>query len=165
MTDSDEDNAITAADIDAPPAAPKKRKKPAPLTAKTLVELRKRGWSAQVVERWMPHTHVKVDLFGVIDIVAIRPAVGNLHARAACGNPSGWCYGCASPAQIVGIQVTGSRNSNGNIATHRTKILAEPRAKEWVAAGGALELWGWRMVGHRWRLTIETYAEMEAAAR
>lgn len=134
------------ADLETAPK--KKRKKPAPLTAKTLAELRKRGWTAQVVERWMPHTHVKVDLFGVIDIVAIRPRLS----------------GARGP-QIVGIQVTGSRASGGIIAAHRTKILAEPRADEWVDAGGALELWGWRMVRNRWVLTVETYADMVESAR
>lgn len=141
------------ADTDAPK---KKRKKPAPLTAKTLAELRKRGWSAQVVERWMPHTHVKVDLFGVIDIIAISAPEPLTDHPDDAG---------LTRSRIVGIQVTGGRHNDGNLAKHRTKILAEPRAKEWVAAGGSLELWGWRMVGNRWRLTIETYAEIEAAAR
>lgn len=181
VADSDEDDTITAVDVDAPHAprkkrktideliaassigdglddikargidahvadietAPKKkRKKPAPLTSFALKELKKRGWNAQVVERWIPAVKRKVDLFGVIDIVAIKPG----HA-------------------IIGIQVTGSTASSGHVQNRRAKILAEPRAKDWVHAGGQLELWGYQKINGRWRLTIETYAEMEAAAR
>lgn len=134
-------------------APPKKRKKSTPLNARTLAELRKRGWTAQVVERRLPRTFTTVDLFGVIDIVAIAPPFDK--------DGNGW----PEPGAIVGIQAC----AGGDHATRRAKILAEPRAQEWIDAGGRLELWSWSKRGAAgkrklWTLRVETYAEMRRAA-
>ena len=146
----------------APQAAPpkaKRRKGKSP-TQRTLDELRRRGWTAQVVERpWNKFSKVTLDLFGVIDLVAIVPPSKEYPP-----------YGHL-PGAILGIQAT----TGTNHASRRTKILAEPRAKEWVDAGGRLELWTWsqrvaykangsKSVRPAWTLRVETYAEMVAAA-
>jgi hypothetical protein len=116
-----------------------KRKSTSP-TARTLAECRKRGFTAQVVERFNPHAKVRVDLFGVIDVVAM-------------GNGT-----------IVGIQAC----SGTDHARRRAKILAEPRAKQWVECGGHLELWSWSQRGAAgkrklWTLRVETYASMQCS--
>ena len=129
---------------DGNPPVKKKRKKAVPLTARTLVECRKRGWIAGVVERRIPFPKpqgTKFDLFGVIDIIAVQP--GQLGS--------------------LGIQATA--NIGGHHAKHRDKIIAEPRSKIWVDAGNRLELWSWAKQGARgdrklWTLRIETYEEM-----
>lgn len=137
-------------DADAESVAPKaRRRKGTSPTARTLAECRKRGWIAQVVERYNPHAHVLVDLFGVIDLVVIVP-------RAE-----------GRPASILGIQATA--NNGGTHAARRDKIMAEPRAAQWVEAGARLELWSWAKqgkVGKRkvWTLRVETYQEMCDAA-
>lgn len=139
---------------EAPPKA--KRKKSTSPTARTLAELRKRGWTAQVVEQHLPFPKpfgTKRDLFGVIDIVAIAPSELRLDGKRMA---------------IVGIQAT-SGLTGGNHAARRAKILAEPRANQWVAAGGRLELWSWSKRGDRgkakrWTLRVETYQEMRAGA-
>jgi len=148
-------------DLEQEMAPKKKRKKSTSPTARTLAELRKRGWTAQVVEQHLPFPKpfgTKRDLFGVIDIVAIAPvmtpASGQLMGR-----------------EIVGIQATAD---SANHAHRRTKILAEPRAKQWVEAGGRLELWSWsRRVARKqdgskakrpvWTLRVETYEQMRAS--
>lgn len=133
-------------------AAPKKkRKKSISPTARTLAECKKRGIVAQVVERRLPRTFTTVDLFGVIDVVAIVPRIETVHGQALAG-------------QIVGIQAT----TGSNHASRRDKILAEPRAKLWVDAGARLELWSWSCKGaagkrKRWTLRVETFDEMCAA--
>lgn len=130
-----------------PTPAPKRKTKSTSPTQRTLAECRKRGLIAQVVERYNPHAKVRVDLFGVIDLVAIAPPlIGAEHGR------------------ILGIQAC----AGGSHATRRAKILDEPRAARWVEAGGRLELWSWSMRGDRgarklWTLRIETYQEMRAA--
>lgn len=137
------------------PAPKAKRKAGTSPTARTLAECRKRGWAAQVVERWNPHAKVRVDLFGVIDLIAIVPPADPLEPRPVVGDRG----------YILAIQAcAGSTHAN-----RRDKILAEPRAREWVEAGGHLELWSWSQRGAKgkrklWTLRVETYAEMVGAA-
>jgi hypothetical protein len=85
-------------------------------TARTLKLLREEGWTAQVVERWNAYATIRVDLFGGIDIVAIHPVRG-----------------------ILGVQACAVSSQSARMA----KLLAEPKLREWVAAGGRLEVWGW----------------------
>ncbi len=67
-------------------------------------------------------------------------------------------------SRILGIQAT----TGAHHADRRAKILAEHRAKLWVAAGGRLELWTWsQRVAHnqdgskakrpRWTLRVEAF--------
>src|SRR5574338_170083 len=90
-------------------------------THRTLVECRKRGWDAQVVERWNQWAKVRQDLFGVIDVV------------------------CITPSGILGIQAC----AGSSHAARRAKVLAEPRAERWVRAGGDLAVWSWAKQGAR----------------
>jgi hypothetical protein len=118
--------------------AKKKRKKGTSPTARSLAECRKRGWVAQVVERYNPHAHVLQDLFGCIDIVAI------------------------TDKGIMAIQATGG--DGGVHAARVAKVLAEPRAKKWIDAGGRFEVWSWAMRGaagtrKMWTLRVEDIAE------
>lgn len=53
-------------------------------TQRALAECRKRGWTAQVVEKWVEPAKRRVDLFGAIDIVAITPH-GLLGIQACAG--------------------------------------------------------------------------------
>lgn len=100
--------------------------------ARTLAELRSRGWVAQSVEQTIPRTFVKRDLFGIIDLIAL------------------------TPDGILGIQVT----SGANHAARRTKALAEPRLRAWLDAGGRFAIWSWSKRGprgkrKRWELREE----------
>lgn len=149
MTDLEYPDAL-AIEPDAPeaeePAPRKKRKASTSPTARTLAECRKRGWPAGVVERFVhfPPPGHRVDLFGCIDIVALTDS-GTLGIQA-------------SPGSVH--------------AAHRTKILAEPKAREWLARNNRLELWSWakRRPGgpgtrERWTLRVEVFtAESWSAA-
>ncbi len=109
-------------------------------TSRALAECRRRGWPSQVVERWNAWAKKRIDLFGVIDIVAI------------------------TPGGILGIQVT----SGANHANRREKILAEKNVRAWVDAGGRFELWSYAKRGASgkrklWTLRVETFAEMKEA--
>lgn len=151
--DSFADITRAAMDERTPKAKAKRRKGTSP-TQRTLAECRKRGLTAQVVERWNQHARVRVDLFGVIDLVAIVPPDGDILSGQQL-----------RAGAILGIQAT----TGPNHASRRTKILAEPRAREWVDAGGRLELWSWSQRGAAgkrklWTLRVETYEEMCAAA-
>lgn len=91
-------------------------------TERTLGECRRRGWTAQVVERWNQWSRNRVDLFGVIDIVALAPGIG-----------------------IVGIQAC----AGSDHATRRSKIMIEARARKWIEVGGKLQIWSWAKRGAR----------------
>lgn len=149
MTDLEHPDALVI-ESDAPeaeePAPRKKRKASTSPTARTLAECRKRGWIAGVVERRIPFPKPQgttIDLFGVIDLIAIAPADDPLLGRPT----------------IVGIQATGG---TANHAHRRTKILAEPRMRAWLETGARLELWSWNQQGARgkrklWTLRVETF--------
>lgn len=97
-------------------------------TQRTLAALRSAGWICAVVERWNAHAGVRQDLFGFADILAIRPGV------------------------ILAIQVT----TGGNHAARRAKLDGEPRVRDWLAAGGAVELWSWSLRGERGKRKLWT---------
>jgi hypothetical protein len=103
-------------------------------TARTLAELRKQGWKAQVVEKWIPQTRTRSDLFGIIDILAIRGT------------------------ETLGVQATSVGNQ-----TARMKKLENSEGARWWLDGGSrrLEVWGWgkKLVKRggkavRWTVTI-----------
>lgn len=85
-------------------------------TQRSLKLLRDGGYTVAIVEHWNPHAKIRQDLFGFADLLAIKPG------------------------EIIAIQTT----SISNIAARRAKISAEPRAATWLAAGGLIELHGWR---------------------
>lgn len=114
--------------IAAPPTKRRRKKGKSP-TARTLAECRRRGWIAQVVEQTIPRVFIKRDLFGCIDIIAITPQ-GILGIQAAAGSRT-------------------DGRGGGDHATHRTKILAEPRIGAWLRAGVRFELWSWAKRGDR----------------
>jgi len=86
-------------------------------TQRTLRALEQQGYLSGIVEKFNPYAKVRVDLFNFIDIISIKP----------CG--------------ICAIQSCGS-----DFQEHDRKILKNEYAPEWIKAGGAIELWGWRKV-------------------
>jgi len=109
--------------------------KPSP-TSRSLVECRKRGWIAQVVERWNPHARVRQDLFSVIDIVAI------------------------TPTGILGIQACAGTSHAARVA----KVVAEPRVRAWLGAGARLAVWSYAKRGARGELKRWQLREQEILA-
>lgn len=139
--------------------AKKKRKKsrPFPATQAALKECKKRGWPAGVVERNVGFRggkkfgNTKHDLFGCIDVVALR--------RADPGARPVWWPGC------LGIQAT---SSTANGAARRDKIGGLLEARQWLAACNQLEVWcfpkrkvkrggkAFKRVLQRWRAELIT---------
>jgi hypothetical protein len=100
-------------------------------TQRTLAECKRRGWTAQVVERRVPFHHTTIDLFGCIDIVALLPG------------------------GIAGIQTC----AGASHAARRTKSLAEPRLALWLARGGKFSIWSWSKRGARGKRKVWTLRE------
>ena len=85
-------------------------------TARSLKLLRSHGYTAEVVEHFNHYTKQRKDLFGFVDIVAI--------------NGSGF----------LAIQATSASNQSSRMK----KIAVEPKAAEWLLAGGRIFVHGWR---------------------
>lgn len=90
--------------------------------ARTLQEMRKHGYRAQVVEKYVVQTRRRHDLFGFIDIVALD------------GKPG-----------VLGIQATVTNSMSARLQ----KICTEcaDAAREWLRAGNRIEIHGWAKRG------------------
>lgn len=83
---------------------------------RSLIHTRKLGWPAAIVESpWNPHSRVRQDLFGFLDLLALT------------GNG------------LMGIQACRGNDA----AKHRRKIEAEPNVRHWLTENLLLELWAW----------------------
>lgn len=99
-------------------------------TARTLQWLKKRGYIACVVEKWIPQTRQRKDAFGFGDILAFRP----------------WLPSRCSDPIVVLIQCT----SASNMASRLDKIRSLPIASDWINdTRRAVWLIGWGKRGER----------------
>lgn len=89
-------------------------------TQRTLAAQRELGRKCGIVERYIGPLNIRKDLFGIIDIIALDPEGG-----------------------VIGVQSCGTAYS-----AHLLKMTVEHRQDsiDWLRAGAALELWGWRKV-------------------
>jgi hypothetical protein len=94
-------------------------------TARTLKLLRRQGYLAETVERWLPGVNVRKDLLGCIDVLALRP-----------GSP------------ILGVQAT----SHSNVAARVKKAVALPGLQVWLACGCVFQVWGWKLQNGKWQV-------------
>ena len=91
-------------------------------TQLTLKLLREEGWTVEVVERWVPGANIRKDLFGFIDLVALK---GDM---------------------TLGVQATSYSNMNARIKKiESAELLFQVRRASW-------HLWviGWRKQNNRW---------------
>lgn len=86
-------------------------------TQRSMEHCRKLGWHPAVVEKWIPQTKRRADLYGGIDLVIMDDTQG-----------------------LLGVQAT----SGSNTAARETKLSALPSMVEWLNRGLRLEVWGWR---------------------
>ena len=94
-------------------------------TQRTLAELRKRGYTAEVTERWVPGANIRRDLFGFGDVLGLREA------------------------EVLMVQAT----SGDNVSKRVTKIAEHPNVDAVRKAGIRIAVWGWRRnAAGRWTL-------------
>lgn len=92
-------------------------------TQRTLKWLRDQGYIAEVVERWNQFSRTRKDLYGFIDVVAMKPGQLGLLAVQAC--------------------------SGSNMAAREAKIRSVENHKHWLEAGNKIAVIGWRQVVSR----------------
>lgn len=116
-------------------------------TARSLAYLKKLGIPAGTVERWIPQVKRRVDLFNFADLVAIvPPGMSGLDREKYPNLADEWS------GHILALQVT----SSDNVASRVKKILAEPRAKLWLEAGGRICVHGWAKQGGKGKRKLWT---------
>jgi hypothetical protein len=94
-------------------------------TQRSLAKLRADGYLVAVVEKWNPHAKIRQDLFGIIDLLAIRDG------------------------ETLGVQTT----SGSNVAARVAKIADCSHVGALRAAGWRLLVHGWRKGANgRWAL-------------
>ncbi len=89
---------------------------------RSLAMLRDLGYRVAIVEHWNAHARRRVDLFGLFDLLALRPD----------GPP-------------IGIQVT----SGTNVAARLDKLRASEALTDWLACGCKAQVHGWAKRGPR----------------
>lgn len=96
-------------------------------TTRSIALLRDRGYQAERTEHYNPFCKRYFDLFGFIDILAVKE-------------------GCT-----LAIQTT----SRGGMSQRRRKILEHENLAAVLAAGWGVELHGWDKRNRRWRVKVE----------
>lgn len=91
-------------------------------TARSLVELRRLGYLAAILERWNPFAKIRQDLFGFADLLAVKEG-----------------------ESIPAIQTATGANASARIH----KIAASEPARTWLRCGHGLEIWAWSVKGAR----------------
>lgn len=96
-------------------------------TQLTLRKLRDDGWTAEVVERWVPGANIRKDLFGFIDVLAVQGST------------------------TLAVQTTSAHN----VAARVTKIAESPLIGAVREAGWTIFVHGWAKRKGRWVLARE----------
>ena len=96
-------------------------------TQMSMKLLREEGYLVAVVEKWHQFARIRQDLFGFIDLLAIRKD------------------------EILGVQVT----SASNMSARRNKIADHDNIGPVRESGMRLELHGWEKKGNRWQVKRE----------
>jgi hypothetical protein len=92
---------------------------------RSLAMLREQGWHCEIVERWNPHARVKQDLWGFVDILAIRGG-------------------------LLAVQTT-----TGDHMAARIKKIQDSPLLELVANVARVEVHGWRKLKSGWHCRVE----------
>ena len=101
-------------------------------TTNTLKKLREEGFSPWVTEHWNSFSRKREDLYGCIDVIAIK------EGRSG----------------VLGIQCT----SKNNMSARLKKIRENPYMDLWIKTGNRLEVWGWfKNKSNRWEVKEMEY--------
>jgi hypothetical protein len=99
------------------------------LSPKSVAYMREKGYTTGKVEYWNSFANKRVDLFGFIDLLAMKKGVKGL----------------------IGIQVT----SRSNISIRKRKAESLEALEIWLSSGNRFIIHGWDKPEHRWRLKEE----------
>jgi hypothetical protein len=101
-------------------------------TQLSLRHLRAEGYTCEVTERWNPHARIRQDLFGIIDILALRGAETLAVQTTTAGNVPARVRKIADSENIAAIREAGwtvrchgwRKNKAGKWELHRDEDLS-----------------------------------------
>ena len=101
-------------------------------TQRSLAHLKAKGYTAAVTEHWNPFAHIRQDLFGFIDIVAVK-----MRGKG-----------------VLAVQTTSADNISKRIA----KSMVIPALTVWLSSGNTYIVQGWSLKGKKgerkmWQVT------------
>lgn len=85
-------------------------------TQRSLKHLRNLGYTVAITEKWNPHARIRQDMFGFVDLLAIREG------------------------ETLAVQTT----SASNISSRRSKVVAHENLPIILSAGWQVIIHGWR---------------------
>lgn len=103
-------------------------------TQLSLALLRRQGWTVAIVERWNAHAHIRQDLFGFADLLAMQPGFG-----------------------FIAIQCCAASSNSKRV----DKIKAEPRARTFIESQGKVYVHSWAKRGPRGKAKHWSVSETE----
>ena len=101
-------------------------------TQRSLKHLRSMGYTVAITEKWNPHARIRQDMFGFVDLLAIREG------------------------ETLAVQTT----SGSNISARRMKIIAHENLSAVLLANWHVVIHGWRKNSKNiWVLREETVSQ------
>lgn len=104
-------------------------------TQLSLDYLRKQGYTVAIVEHWNAFAKIRQDLFGIIDLVAIKTGVPG----------------------VLGIQTT----SKSNISARVNKSKKNKDLLTWYKSGNRFIIHGWGKINGCWKLEEREVVEQK----
>lgn len=92
-------------------------------TTRSLELLRSEGYTVAITEHWNAYARIRQDLFGFIDLIAIKEGVSG----------------------VLAIQTT----TAAHVSARFEKIAGNPVLKVWLLSGNKIEIHGWGLRGKR----------------
>jgi hypothetical protein len=107
-------------------------------TGLSIAELERDGWLVALVEQNLRHSYTTRDLFGFVDLLALKPG------------------------RTLAVQTTTTSNQSKRVA----KVLASPHFGRVLAAGWEVHVhgWAWSRRTNDWVLTTTDLTDRRAAA-
>ena len=123
-----------------------------------MAELRKRGYTAHIVEKVIPHSFIKVDFGGFADILAYKSNEVGVLAIQCCADNGGSVTDHVK--KIMNLNPTGNEKTDSKNLARYQNVVA------WLGARNRFEIWGWGLRGERgkrkeWTLRAIPFLEQD----
>lgn len=112
-------------------------------TQRSLTHCKSHGWPYAIVEHWNSQAFLRVDLWGIGDLIVLDDEPGAVIVQVCAGSSH------ANRAEKVRRTLIGGTKGDESEAT-LARILRHSNAlKRWTEKGNRIEVWSWAKHGPR----------------